>query len=141
MVKNMNMASEAQGAAAVPAPGPGRQAAVVEVGREAGRPVDLAHLARQTFGSRELETEVLRLFQGQSVTLLERIRHEPATERLRAAHTLKGSARGIGAWRVARLAEAVEKVDQGPAEAARVGAELASAIEEANDFIVALSAA
>ncbi|MEJ1161675.1 Hpt domain-containing protein [Prosthecomicrobium sp. N25] len=98
--------------------------------------MDLAHLARLTFGSRDLEREVLRLFLGQSRGLLERIRAaEAADQRFMAAHTLKGSARGIGAVRVARLAEAAERKDLPAGDAARILAELARAVEEANGFI------
>lgn len=102
------------------------------------RPVDLVHLARQTFGSRDLEREVLRLFVAQSAMLMDRVRHD--AERSQAAHTLKGSARGIGAWRVARLADAMEKAATVPAETAPILAELADAVDEANLFIAGLLA-
>jgi HPt (histidine-containing phosphotransfer) domain-containing protein len=102
----------------------------------ADRPVDLAHLARQTFGSRDLEREVLRLFLGQSTTLIQRITAaEGADQRFAAAHTLKGSARGIGAHRVARLAEAAERADLVPGDAVRILGELGRAVDEANGFI------
>lgn len=72
-------------------------------------PIDLAHLARQTFGSVDLEREVLRLFVGQSDGLVDRIAAAAAVdERAAAAHRLKGSARAIGAERIGRLAEALE---------------------------------
>jgi HPt (histidine-containing phosphotransfer) domain-containing protein len=77
--------------------------------------IDATHLARMTLGDRGLEREVLELFVRQTTIILDRIaRAEPAIAAA-AAHTLKGSARGIGAWRVARAAEMVE-------EAARTGA-------------------
>lgn len=69
-------------------------------------PVDLVHLARHTLGNRDLEREVLRLFVVQSRLLLERMGEagdEAALGRL--LHTLLGSARGIGAWGVARSVE------------------------------------
>jgi HPt (histidine-containing phosphotransfer) domain-containing protein len=73
------------------------------------RPVDLVHLARQTFGDTALEAEVLALFRGQAPVLLSRIETaaDPAARKA-AAHTLKGSAQGIGAWVIARHAQAVE---------------------------------
>lgn len=76
----------------------------------ARQPVDLVHLARHTLGNRDLEQEVLRLFLCQSVAFLGRMKRSPDREaRACAAHTIKGSARGIGAWQVAEYAEAVER--------------------------------
>src|SRR5437879_13783748 len=72
------------------------------------RPIDLVHLARTTLGDRSLEREVLQLFDRQATLLIERMRAAAPGSTLALAHTLKGSARGIGAWRVARAAEAVE---------------------------------
>ena len=72
------------------------------------RPIDLVHLARMTFGDRGLEREVLTLFDRQAGLLMARMEAAAAAEIPMLAHTLTGSARGIGAWRVARAAEAVE---------------------------------
>ena len=72
------------------------------------RPIDLVHLARTTFGERALEREVLQLFDRQAATLMERIQAAPAEDIPALAHTLKGSARAIGAVAVARAAETVE---------------------------------
>jgi HPt (histidine-containing phosphotransfer) domain-containing protein len=81
------------------------------------RPIDLVHLARMTLGDRGLEREVLQLFDRQASTLIVRMREAARASIRAAAHTLKGSARGIGAWRVARAAEAVElAAAQDPAE-------------------------
>ena len=63
------------------------------------RPVDLVHLAKYTMGNRELELEVLTLFTKQSLIYLERLSNAADQQTWKeAAHTLKGSARGIGAW-------------------------------------------
>jgi HPt (histidine-containing phosphotransfer) domain-containing protein len=72
------------------------------------RPIDLVHLARMTLGDRGLEREVLELFDRQAGMLILRMQEAARAGICAAAHTLKGSARGIGAWRVARAAEAVE---------------------------------
>src|SRR6476646_5696820 len=69
------------------------------------RPIDLVHLSRTTFGDRALEREVLQLFDRQSSMLITRMRTAPPAAVAALAHTLNGSARGIGAWRVARAAE------------------------------------
>jgi HPt (histidine-containing phosphotransfer) domain-containing protein len=75
------------------------------------RPIDLVHLARTTLGDRSLEREVLQLFDRQSTLLIARMRNAAPGGVVMLAHTLKGSARGIGAWRVARAAEALEIAD------------------------------
>jgi HPt (histidine-containing phosphotransfer) domain-containing protein len=99
--------------------------------------IDLAHLARMTLGEHSLEAEVLTLFDRQAIILLEHMR-EAAPQAVAAfAHTLKGSARGIGAWRVAAAAAAVE-TDAARADAGEVAgavARLAAAVDEARAAI------
>ncbi len=70
-----------------------------------------------TLGDRRLEREVLELFLRQTTILLNRIADADPPLAAAAAHTLKGSARGIGAWRVARAAELLEQA-AGPAKTA-----------------------
>ena len=72
------------------------------------RAIDLVHLSRTTMGDRALEREVLQLFDRQSSILIERMRNVAPAGVVTLAHTLKGSARGVGAWRVARAAEELE---------------------------------
>jgi HPt (histidine-containing phosphotransfer) domain-containing protein len=76
------------------------------------RAIDLIHLARQTLGDRDLETELLGLFRRQARQVVERLASDVPADALgwRAdlAHTLKGSARAIGATRVAIKAEIYE---------------------------------
>jgi len=100
------------------------------------RPIDLVHLARMTLGERSLEREVLQLFDRQAAILMSRMQTAPAEALGALAHTLKGSARAIGAVRVARAAEAVEFAD--PADLARALAALGTATEEARAFIADL---
>ncbi|HEX2215676.1 MAG TPA: Hpt domain-containing protein [Xanthobacteraceae bacterium] len=71
-------------------------------------PINLRHLTRMTLGDRGLEREVLQLFLRQSAMLLARLDSGDHASASVVAHTLKGSAKGIGAWRVAAAAEAVE---------------------------------
>jgi len=102
------------------------------------RPVDLVHLSRQTLGNRELEREILRLFHRQSGIYLERMRHAKSADEWRdAVHTIKGSARGIGAWGVVDVAEKVEKVAAARLKKQRDSmiAEFAGKLDDANDFI------
>ena len=91
--------------------------------------IDLQHLARMTLGERSLEREVLGLFERQAEMLLPRIRAGGPAVAAAFAHTLKGSALGIGAWRLARAAEAVEQAKD---------AELAAAVDALGTAIAEL---
>lgn len=73
------------------------------------RPIDLVHLSHMTLGDRELERDVLILFARQIELMMERIETGTGPVAAAAAHTLKGSARGIGAFALARAAAAVEE--------------------------------
>lgn len=75
----------------------------------ADRAIDLVHLSRMTFGDRALEREVLQLFIRQSEQILAKIESADADGLARLAHTLKGSAAGVGAWAVADAASALEQ--------------------------------
>jgi HPt (histidine-containing phosphotransfer) domain-containing protein len=70
-------------------------------------PIDVAHLKRMTLGDAGLEREVLAMFAGQAVRLIEGLAALPA-DAAAIAHTLNGSARAIGAFKVAEAAEAFE---------------------------------
>jgi HPt (histidine-containing phosphotransfer) domain-containing protein len=84
----------------------------VDERRDSGtKPVDFSYLKRFTLGNRELEREVLYLFSQHAPTYLAALRRAGTSKAWHdAAHTLKGSARAVGAWRVARSAEIAEKV-------------------------------
>jgi HPt (histidine-containing phosphotransfer) domain-containing protein len=99
----------------------------------AERPIDLEHLSRMTMGERELEHEVLRLFDRQADMLLVKMQDAAPATVAAYAHTLKGSARGIGAWSVAQAAYGVETavLTPAPAELARALAKLTLAVGEA----------
>jgi HPt (histidine-containing phosphotransfer) domain-containing protein len=93
--------------------------------------LDRSHLSRMTFGDRSLEREVLQLFDRQAELLMERMRTSDPAAVATLAHTLKGSAVGVGAVRVARAATTVELVaNHGPAECNRAIGQLTSAVAE-----------
>jgi hypothetical protein len=99
--------------------------------------IDLEHLARMTLGERSLEAEVLTLFDRQAAVLLARMRSSAPQAVAAFAHTLKGSARGVGAWRVAAAADAVE-MDAIHADAGGVAGSvtrLSAAVDEAKAVI------
>jgi HPt (histidine-containing phosphotransfer) domain-containing protein len=77
--------------------------------KQSSRPVDLVHLSRYTLGNRALEREVLELFCTQSLVYLARLRDARSDKDWKdAAHSLKGSATAIGAWRAAEAAQRAE---------------------------------
>lgn len=81
-------------------------------------PIDFAHLGRYTAGDDALERELLDLFRDNTETYLAQLAAAPTDEAwYRAAHTLKGAARGIGAGRIAELAQAAEGLTGARADA------------------------
>ena len=99
-------------------------------------PFDLDHLARMTLGDRSLEREVLALLDRQATMLMARMHGALPAVVAAYAHTIKGSACGIGAWSVARAAEAVEQAEAA-ALAAAVEA-LGAAVAETKAVIASL---
>ena len=73
-------------------------------------PIDHNHLAKYTMGDAELQYEVLQLFIEQLPSLISQLR-AAASEKdwYIAAHTLKGSARAVGAHALGELAADAEK--------------------------------
>src|SRR5689334_9819346 len=71
--------------------------------------VDREHLCRMTLNDRSLEGEVLRLFERQADMLIGRMAKATPANIKALAHTLDGSARGVGAWRVSQTAKEVER--------------------------------
>ena len=102
--------------------------------------IDIDHLARMTFGDRRLERDVLELFDRQATLLLERMQDARPEAASAMAHTLKGSARGVGAWKIAAAAEQVERAaaGSGNADLRRSIRHLGGAIGEARHFITEL---
>jgi HPt (histidine-containing phosphotransfer) domain-containing protein len=70
--------------------------------------IDRAHLKAMTMGDATLAREVLALFDRQGAMMMRRLPGADARTKAEMAHALKGSARGIGAWRVADAATLVE---------------------------------
>ncbi len=101
-------------------------------------PIDRGHLTRMTLDDPSLEREVLQLFDRQAATLVARMRTASPAAVPALAHTLKGSACSIGAWHVARAAEAVELADGAPTEAEAAHHRVAAAVDEARSTIAEL---
>jgi hypothetical protein len=104
------------------------------------QPIDREHLARMTLGDCSLEREVLQLFDRQAEMLLARMQQAAPAAAATLAHTLKGSSSGIGAWKVARAAEAVEfaATRRAATEVAAAIASLGTAITETRAVIAEL---
>ena len=103
-------------------------------------PVDLAHLARYTGGEKSMNGEILRLFDSQISTMVAELNGLLQTQdgkRWREiAHTIKGAARGVGAFEMGDAAAKAEPVD--PAnqpEAKAAVAKLESEAETVRAFI------
>lgn len=101
--------------------------------------LDEEHLARMTLGDEALQREVLQIFVRQNALMLGRMADAGPARLAEAAHTLSGSARGIGAWRVA---EAAERLEHASGEACEQGlsqamADLETASLEASAAIAA----
>jgi HPt (histidine-containing phosphotransfer) domain-containing protein len=97
-------------------------------------PIDLAHLARMTLGDAALEQQVLGMFATQAASLIAKLTALPA-EAGALAHTLKGSARAIGAFRVAERAEALEAAIRRGESPAKCQIELKAAVADARAAI------
>jgi HPt (histidine-containing phosphotransfer) domain-containing protein len=101
----------------------------------ANRPLDLVHLARQTGGDRALENEILQLFRQQIGLCGNQLRMTSGRERKLIAHTVKGSARAVGAFGLARLAAQIEEAPSDTKLVAAIDAEIARIC----DFIAGLN--
>lgn len=87
-------------------------------------PIDLEHLNRYVFGDKALLGEVLGIFKEQAALISDRMQPSMDDEAWHlAAHTLKGAARGVGAWALGDAAERAEK-SFGAEERAKILTEL-----------------
>lgn len=104
-------------------------------GSPSERPIDLVHLSKYTFGDRVLEAELMGLFRSQAGVYISRLETATNAKDWRdAAHSLKGSARGLGAWGLADIAEEVEHHDFDDASARKLD------VERVREAIVLVSA-
>lgn len=101
-------------------------------------PIDHAHLSRYTLGNPDLEREILGLFVAQLPLSIEQLRFAVTDREWQvAAHTIKGSARAVGAGHVANLALEAEQlpVIENGAERARILAGLEEAAEAVEAYV------
>lgn len=104
----------------------------------ASPPIDQTHLARYTFGDTSLEEEILGLFCQQAVELSEQMRGACSVPEWQfATHSLKGSARAVGAWSVAEHAATAEQCEPGSVRASQLVVAIAQEIDRATAFVAA----
>jgi HPt (histidine-containing phosphotransfer) domain-containing protein len=102
-----------------------------------GPPIDIEHLGRMTLGDASLEREVLGMFSAQAASLIGALT-TLASDAGALAHTLKGSARAIGAFRVADAAGHLEAAIQNRNNPAQALGELTDAVAQARMAIGAI---
>jgi HPt (histidine-containing phosphotransfer) domain-containing protein len=100
-------------------------------------PIDIEHLQRMTLGDADLEREVLAMFSAHAVQLAEKLASLPADAGA-LAHTLKGSARSIGAVGVAEAAARLETLIKNGGDQSEALAELGDAVALARSAIDAI---
>jgi HPt (histidine-containing phosphotransfer) domain-containing protein len=100
-------------------------------------PIDVEHLKRMTLDDVSLEREVLAMFSAQAVGLIGALAKLPP-EAGALAHTLKGSARAIGAFGVADAAESLETLIRNGDDPAQALAELGDAVARVRTAIDAV---
>ena len=97
-------------------------------------PIDFEHLNRMTLGDAGLEQEVLAMFVAQSARLVSMLATMPSDAGA-LAHTLKGSARAIGAFDVADAADRLEAAIARGFDVPAALAELVEAVAQAQAAI------
>ncbi len=77
--------------------------------------IDLAHLEKYVAGDTTLRDEILSLFADRALEMCAALK-TPQTDKERklTLHTLKGGARGIGAWMLGDLCERAERIADAP---------------------------
>jgi len=100
-------------------------------------PIDFEHLRRMTLDDADLEREVLAMFSAQAAGLIGTLATLPVNAGA-LAHTLKGSARAIGAFGVADAAEALETAIRNGGDPAQALAELNDAVTQARSAVDAI---
>jgi HPt (histidine-containing phosphotransfer) domain-containing protein len=95
--------------------------------------VDFDYLEGFAAGDMQVVTEVLALFQGQAEGWIPRIKRADAADWRDLAHTIKGSARGIGASALGEAADRAERSD--PSLAPELRAALADALAAIEGYL------
>jgi HPt (histidine-containing phosphotransfer) domain-containing protein len=100
-------------------------------------PIDIAHLRRMTLGDAALEREVLSMFSAQASRLVKALAALPP-DASALAHTLKGSARAVGAFALGDAAAHLETLIRTGGNTEGALNELDDAVTDARDAIDAV---
>ena len=100
-------------------------------------PIDVDHLGRMTLGDAGLEREVLAMFAAQAASLIVALATMPEDAGA-LVHTLKGSARAIGAFAVADASERLEAVMRDGESPAAALTDLEDAVAKARTAVDAI---
>jgi HPt (histidine-containing phosphotransfer) domain-containing protein len=100
-------------------------------------PIDIAHLRRMTLGDAALEREVLSMFSAQAARLVKALAAFPP-DASALAHTLKGSARAVGAFALGDAAAHLETLIKTGGNIEEALSELDDAVTDARDAIDAV---
>ena len=100
-------------------------------------PIDITHLRRMTLGDAALEREVLGMFSAQATRLVKSLVANPADAAV-LAHTLKGSARAVGAFAVGDAAAHLETLIRSGSDRTEALSDLDDAIMQARSAIEAM---
>src|SRR5262245_59178811 len=108
--------------------------------------LDTDHFRHMTGDDKALQAEIVALFRGQAQLWRRLIIPDAPVHTWRdAVHTLKGSARGLGLWRLAEACEAAENATKACAPDSRLIAQELSGVQgalaEALEALPALEAA
>lgn len=99
--------------------------------------IDLDHLEKYVGGDDALRDEILTLFAERAISLNAELKAtQTEEERKLTLHTLKGGARGVGAWALGDLCEQAERMN-GNSEKAAEQAVLMVDIEKAVSEVAA----
>ncbi len=104
----------------------------------ANGPIDRSHLSRFTGGDQDLEQEILDLFAGQMPATIKALKSAQTDRDWHlSAHTLKGSGRAVGAWRLADLAVQAEALrgQRDPDAVAQLIAEIEAAAADVAAYV------
>jgi HPt (histidine-containing phosphotransfer) domain-containing protein len=100
--------------------------------------IDLEHLAKYTGGDEKLNAEIFRLFDLQANELVAQLQSILAARDAKSwkqvTHTLKGAARGIGAFPMADAAADLEPIDLNDQTRAADGIDV---LKERSDAVIA----
>ena len=111
----------------------------------AERPIDLDHLNRYTGGDSGLNAEILKLFEDQCRSTLAQLEELAKDDGAggkawhQLTHTLKGAARGVGAFDLADIAAEAEKIPADRAAATEILHRLKNTSSTVHVFIEELS--